>query len=255
MMGAGMFCIIEDGTVSQPRPFFMTARSTGKVSVNMAVSVDGRITTHRREHFALGSEHDRRLMDELRVKADAVIVGAGTVRHDGFPMIIRYDDLRARRQKHKGTPHPVNVILTHGLDLPIGARVFSTDDTHRIIFTTREAPAARVKRFSKVAEVVVLPGKSLSPRSIVSQLNRRGMKSLLLEGGGEVHFAFAKAGLVERLYVTLTPRLIGGQGAPSLLDGGGFLRRNHLKLKLESLRRRGDEVFLRYRVLGPTPRR
>jgi 5-amino-6-(5-phosphoribosylamino)uracil reductase len=185
----------------------------------------------------------------------AVIVGAGTVRHDGFPMIIRYDDLRARRQKHKGTPHPVNVILTHGLDLPIGARVFSTDDTHRIIFTTREAPAARVKRFSKVAEVVVLPGKSLSPRSIVSQLNRRGMKSLLLEGGGEVHVAFAMAGLVERLYVTLTPRLIGGQGAPSLLDGGGFLRCNHLKLKLESLRRRGDEVFLRYRVLGPTPRR
>jgi riboflavin biosynthesis pyrimidine reductase len=85
----------------------------------------------------------------------------------------------------------------------------------------------------------------------VAQLHARGLRGLLLEGGGEIHFAFAEAGLVDRLYVTITPRLIGGMGAPSLLDGKGFLKNDHRHLKLESLRREGDEVFLRYRVIHP----
>lgn len=215
----------------------------------MAVSVDGRITTRAREHFALGSENDRRLMDELRARADAVIVGAGTVRHDGWPMVIRYPDLRALRTRRRLPPHPVNVVLSRALDLPIRSRFFQSRDTERIVFTTRQAPAARVKRFQSVADVVVLPGRTLSPNRIVEQLRTRGLRTLLLEGGGEIHFAFAKAGLVDRLYVTITPRLIGGSDAPSLLDGRGFLKSEHLHLHLESLRRRGDEVFLRYRVL------
>jgi riboflavin-specific deaminase-like protein len=220
----------------------------------MAVSVDGRITTRQREHFALGSEHDRRLMDELRTRADAVIVGAGTVRHDGYPMKIRYADLRERRRRRKGAPHPVNVVLSRALDVPIASAFFQSPGVDRIVFTTGAAPAARVRRFSRVADVVVLPGRSLSPRTIVARLNGRGLNNLLLEGGGEVHFAFAKAGLVERVYVTVTPRLIGGTQAPSLLDGNGFLWKDHLHLELESSRRRGDEVFLRYRVRGKAVR-
>ena len=214
----------------------------------MAVSVDGRITTRAREHFALGSENDRRLMDELRARAHAVIVGAGTVRHDGWPMRIRYPDLRKQRVARHLPPHPVNVVLSRALDLPIGARFFQSPGIERIVFTTRQAPAARVKRFMTVAEVVVLSGRALAPAEIVANLRARGLCDLLLEGGGEIHFAFASAGLVDRLYVTITPRLIGGTGAPSLLDGRGFLQSDHLHLTLESLRRKGDEVFLRYRV-------
>ncbi|HEX5132638.1 MAG TPA: dihydrofolate reductase family protein [Candidatus Krumholzibacteria bacterium] len=226
--------------------------TAGKISVNMAVSVDGRITTRRREHFALGGEHDRRLMDELRVGADAVIVGAGTVRHDGYAMKIRYPDLRARRTRQKGAPHPVNVVLSSSLDIPIRSHFFQAVGVDRIVFTGRDAPAARVKRFARVADVVVLPARTLSPRAVVREMNRRGLHDLLLEGGGEVHFAFAKAGLVDELYVTVTPRLIGGTEAPSLLDGAGFLWKDHLHLKLESVRRKGDDVFLHYRVPART---
>lgn len=226
----------------------MPKSRTGTLFVNMAVSVDGRITTRTREHFALGSEHDRRLMDELRTRADAVIVGAGTVRHDGWPMLIRYDDLCEKRVRRRRSPHPVNVVLSRALDLPVRSRFFQSPAAERIVFTTRQAPAARVKRFLRVADVVVLPGRTLAPATVVAQLHARGLYHLLLEGGGETHFSFAQAGLVDRLYVTVTPRLIGGHGAPTLLDGKGFLQRSHLRLELESLRRKGDEVFLRYRV-------
>jgi riboflavin-specific deaminase-like protein len=234
----------------------ISARSPtpGKVVVNMAVSVDGRITTRTREHVALGSERDRRLMDELRTRADAVIIGAGTIRHHGHPIVIRYDDLRKRRVARGRAPHPVNVVLSRALDLPLRARFFASTNTRRIVFTTKRAPKARVRAFEKVAEVVVLPGTSLSPRLVMRGLARRGLRRVLLEGGGEVHFAFAKAGLVGEIYVTVTPRLIGGKQAPSFLDGEGFLWKQHLRLRLVSARRIGEEVFLRYRVLGPTTR-
>ena len=217
----------------------------------MAVSVDGRITTRKRERFPLGSEHDRRLMDELRSRADAVIVGAGTVRHDGYPILLRYDDLRESRSARGRPPHPVNVVLSRCLDLPVKSRFFASDATRKIVFTTHSAPAARVKRFQRVAEVIVLPGRSLAPGRVLAELRARGLKRCLLEGGGEVHFAFAKAGVVAEIYVTLTPRLIGGKRAPSLLDGEGFLWKEHTRLSLVTLRRVGDEVFLHYRVVRP----
>lgn len=224
----------------------MSERGRSHVIVNMAISVDGRINSRRREHFALGGEHDRRLMDELRTRADAVLIGAGTVRHDGHPMRIRYADLRARRVAAKKPPHPVNIVLSRDLDLPLSP-FFKDDDVGRIVFTTRRAPAARVRRFERVAEVVVLPGAHPSPARVVEALRQRGLRRLILEGGGEVHFAFAKAGLVDEWYVTVTPRLIGGKNAPSFLDGDGFLKSNHVALRLVSQRRVGDEIYLRYR--------
>lgn len=232
------------------------ARSStpGNVVVNMAVSVDGRITTRSREHVALGSERDRRLMDELRTRADAIIVGAGTVRHDAHPMLIRYEDLRRRRAARRLPVHPTNVVLSRALDLPLRSRFFHSKETRKIVFTTNAAPKTRVLRFSRVAEVVVLPGKSLAPERVLKELHSRGLRRVLLEGGGEVHFAFAKAGLVGEIYVTVTPRLIGGKKAPSFLDGEGFLWKDHLRLRLVSAKRVGEEVFLRYRVLGPTGR-
>lgn len=220
----------------------------------MAVSVDGRITTRTRERVSLGSERDRRLMDELRVGADAVIIGASTVRHDGHPMRIRYEDLRALRNRRKLPTHPVNVVLSRTLDLPLRSKFFQAKDTRRIVFTTKRASKARVKQFERVAEVIVLPGKELSPRLVMAALARRGLRRVLLEGGGEVHFAFAKAGLVQELYVTVTPRLIGGKNAPSLLDGVGFLWKDHVRLRLASVKRIGEEVFLHYRVPATTNR-
>jgi 5-amino-6-(5-phosphoribosylamino)uracil reductase len=92
-----------------------------------------------------------------------------------------------------------------------------------------------------------LPGKDPSPARVIGELRKRGLRKLILEGGGEVHFAFAKAGLVDEWYITITPRLIGGRNAPSFLDGEGFIKRDHIELKLVSEKRVGDELFLRYR--------
>jgi 2,5-diamino-6-(ribosylamino)-4(3H)-pyrimidinone 5'-phosphate reductase len=224
-----------------------THKNRPHVSVNMAISVDGRISTRRREQITLGTKNDRFLMDVLRSRMDAVIVGAGTVRHDGFPVLVRDRGVRSKRVSRGLPPHPVNVVLSRALDMPLKRPIFMRDDTARIIFTTPAAPEVRVRRFQKIAEVIVLRTKSISPAAVLGELTARGMKKVLLEGGGELHFAFVKAGVVDELYVTVTPRLIGGD-APSLLDGRGFLKNEHVELVLLSTRRIGDELFLRYRL-------
>lgn len=226
------------------------ARSTHRprVIVNMAMSLDGRITTRRREHIALGSRHDRYLMDVLRARADAVVIGSGTLRHDGYPVLVRDADLRRRRLRRRGSAHPLNVVLSRTLELPLRRAFFAHPDTERLVVTTRRAPAERARRVARRAEVVRLRTTRLDPAGVLELLAGRGVRNVVLEGGGEIHWAFQEAGVVDEIYVTLTPRLIGGRGAPTLLDGRGFLAADHRRLELVSCRRRDSELFLRYRV-------
>lgn len=214
------------------------------VTLNVAVSADGKITTRRRESFPLGSREDRRLMDVLRSRADAVVVGANTVRKDGWAIRVREAALRRARR-----PHPLNVVLTSRLDLPQRRQFFTHPDTEKLIITTRAAPEVRVRRFERVAEVVVLAGTRIRPVAAVALLAKRGMKRILLEGGGELNYSFFRDKVIDEVYLTITPRILGGSDAPSAVDGAGFLRQSQVGLELLSSRRRGDEVFLRYRVI------
>lgn len=214
----------------------------------MAMSADGKISSRRRESFSLGSAHDRELMDVLRARADAVVIGALTLRHDGWAIRVRTATVRAKRIARGQAPHPLNVVLSTALDLPQRCQFFAHAKTEKLVITTRQAPAARVRRFGRLAEVVVLPRRRIRAVDVVRTLEARGVKRLLVEGGGEVNFAFFKEGLVDELYLTVTPKIIGGARAPTPVDGAGFLEATHKRLTLVSSRRRGDEVFLKYRV-------
>ena len=214
----------------------------------MAMSADGKISTYRRESFPLGTAEDRYQMDVLRSRADAVVIGSGTLAKDPWPLRVRDPGLR-RRSGRKGDP--LNVVLSTRLELSTSSRFFRDKSTRRLIVTTRRATAVRIARVSRVAEVVVLPARSIGPRAVLSVLARRGARRVLVEGGGEVNYSFMKSGLVDEIYITVTPRILGGVEAPTVVDGRGFTRRSHVCLELVSARRRGQEVYLHYRVVRP----
>ena len=224
------------------------ARTNLHVTLNIAISADGKISTRGRESFPLGSREDRRLMDVLRARADAVVVGANTLRMDGWAIRVRDPVLRAGRRRRGGTPHPLNVVPSTRLDLNHRRQFFTHPETERLVITSRAAPPVRVARFEKHSQVVVLPTKRIRPADILAQLSKRGMKRILLEGGGELNYSFFEEKSVDEMYITVTPRILGGRDAPTAVDGKGFLHASHVRLELLSCRRRGDEVFLRYRV-------
>ena len=227
----------------------LDTRKRPHVGVNMAMSADGKVSTSRRETFSLGSPWDRYLMDILRARADAVVIGARTLSLDGWAIRVRNAAVRRRRLKQHRPPHPLNVVVSTDLQLSTAAEFFSCPETEKLVVTTRRASETHVRQFRRLAEVTVLSTGRIRPRDVLEVLAERGIRRVLVEGGGTLNFSFLRDNLVDEIYLTVTPLVVGGRTAPTPVDGRGFLKDSLVRLKLVSSRRRGDEVFLKYCVV------
>lgn len=211
---------------------------------NLAISLDGKIASKSRAAHYLGTPEDRLQMQVLRRQCDAILMGASTLRAHQKPCLIRG---RAQAQ-------PANVILSSALD-GISPRwpFFASKEMRKILFVSARAPKSRIRLFEKSAEIVVLK-KPTSRAPIASQMVEKlgslGMKRLLVEGGGGLMWDFVKHDLIDEYHVTLTPKLVGGVDAPTLVDGEGFEPGRILNVRLEQCRVVGDEIFLIYRKTG-----
>lgn len=219
------------------------------VSVNMAITIDGKIAGAFGETVSFGTEADRREMDRHRAEADVVVWGGETLRRARCPAHVRYPDLIAEREA-KGLPaQPANAVITASGAIPGSLSWFGPDEYPKFILTHSGGAEAAQDAARGRAEVASLGGREFGAEAVVRYLAGRGFERILLEGGGGVHWMFAEAGLVDVLHVTVTPFLAGGAGAPTLLDGAGFPPSEFRRLKLEDLRREGEEIFLTYRVI------
>jgi 2,5-diamino-6-(ribosylamino)-4(3H)-pyrimidinone 5'-phosphate reductase len=203
---------------------------------NLAVSLDGKIAPRDRRFFKLGSAADLKEMLRLRKRAGAVIIGASTLRP-------------YRKASPSGRAGFINAIVTSSLaGLSPHWPFFNDRRVERILFTTKRAPLARKQLFSRNS-TVISGGAKVSPRKILRELERRGVRRAIVEGGGTLMWDFARENLIDEYHVTLTPRILGGKDAPTLVDGLGFTGKESLRLKLVSVKRRGSELFLIYKKL------
>ncbi len=225
-----------------------------QVRSNFLSSLDGRIATAARDPVRYGSPEDRREMARLRAWADAVVAGAATIRADDPTLGLFDSRLRVARRRAGRDAEPLRCVLTRSGNLSPALAVFRPREGSRppVVFAPGGAAKRLRKRLGALAEIVSAPGaRSVSPALVLARLARRGVRRVLLEGGGEVHFAFLSADLVDEIRVTLSPVLLGGEdGAPRLTDGGEFDPDSAPRLALVSARRGTSEVFLRYRVAG-----
>jgi len=219
------------------------------ILLNYAMSVDGKISTENRDPVRFTSRIDRRLMDEIRADVDAVLIGAGTLRAEDPPVRVQAATRRNERTRAGKSPHPVSIVLSRSMELPPEGRYWKDDQVERIIATTEQAPGERTRPFQDKAEVVRTGQTSVDLVELCRMLFERGISRLLVEGGGEVNMAFWEAGLVDEVYLTLCPVVIGGRNAPTAADGTGFSADRFRNLRLVESRRVGQEFFLRYRVV------
>jgi 2,5-diamino-6-hydroxy-4-(5-phosphoribosylamino)pyrimidine 1'-reductase len=218
------------------------------ILLNYALSLDGKLSTEQRDPVRFTSRIDRGLMDEIRADADAVLIGAGTLRAEDPPVRIKTARRRDERRRLGKSPHPVSVILSRSMDLPRTGRYWEEDQVERIIATTQQATDEQVLPFADLAEVIRVGRTTVDLHAFCRMLTERGIGRLLVEGGGEVNMAFWEAGLVDEVYLTLCPVVIGGSTAPTAADGKGFTSDGLRKLRLVETRRVGQELFLRYRA-------
>lgn len=219
------------------------------ILLNFALSLDGKLSTEQRDPVRFTSRIDRGLMDEIRADADAVLIGAGTLRAEDPPVRIKAARRRDERRRLGKPPHPVSVILSRSMQLPRTGRYWEDDQVERIIATTEQAKDEQVLAFKDLAEVIRAGRTSVDLHEFCRMLADRGIGRLLVEGGGDVNMAFWEAGLVDEVYLTLCPVVIGGSTAPTAADGRGFTSDEIRKLRLVETRRVGQELFLRYRAV------
>jgi 2,5-diamino-6-(ribosylamino)-4(3H)-pyrimidinone 5'-phosphate reductase len=221
------------------------------VYVNMAMTVDGKITSATREYPGFTSPVDRVRMDRLRATADALMVGAGTVRADNPAWHVRTKEVRERRLAEGRAGGPHRVLVSASARLRGDSRFFDGSHGGRgILVTTRRATAEHLAAFEGRAEVLLLGEERVDLRAALKALRERGVARLLVEGGAELNWALLEHDLVDELYVTIAPTLLGGSAAPTLLEGHGWPMVARRRLRLLELEREGDEIFLRYAV-GP----
>jgi len=219
------------------------------VYLNMAATVDGKITSATREYPRLTTRYDRDTMDRLRAESDAILVGARSIRADNPFLHVRSEEMQAHRRSIGKPDSLLRIVVTASLDLDLESRFFDdTFGTDRIIATTEEAPRERLTRLESKAEIWQIGRARVDLRVLLERLKQRGVERLLAEGGGELNWALLEQDLVDELYVTVAPTLLGGRDAPTLLEGTGLAMADQQRLRLVDLHREGDELYLRYAI-------
>jgi diaminohydroxyphosphoribosylaminopyrimidine deaminase/5-amino-6-(5-phosphoribosylamino)uracil reductase len=194
-------------------PFLVShTRRRPLVTLKWAMSLDGRIATVTGESQWISSEEGRHWALGLREEHGAILVGIGTALSD--------DPSLNRRLGWAGAPPDafLRVVLDRRLRLPPTARMLTLPGP--VVVYAEQAPTADPQPLRDTgAEVVLL--EAVTPAAVVADLHRRGIQSVLVEGGGGIHGAFVEAGLFDRVAVDCAPRLLGGQRALGPVGGAG----------------------------------
>lgn len=209
---------------------------------NMIASLDG-AAWYAGRSGALGSPGDRRLFQALRGLADVVIVGAATVRVEGYGPVkpsAGWEVYRAGR-----TPVPPLAVISRRLELDLEAPIFTRarKGARTILLTTRTAPPDRRAAAERVAEVIVAGRDDVDFSRVVEELAARGLRRMLCEGGPTVLARAAAEGALDELCLTVSPMLVAGD--PARILNGPHLPEPS-RMRLASLYTEEDFLFLRY---------
>jgi 2,5-diamino-6-(ribosylamino)-4(3H)-pyrimidinone 5'-phosphate reductase len=216
-----------------PRPF---------VVLNAAISVDGKIATFTGDS-RMSSPADMRRVHRLRASVDAIMVGLRTLLVDDPKLTVKF---------FKGRT-PYRIVVDSKAQTPLSSYVVRTaKNTPTIVAVTSAAPKKRIQTLREKGITVLVCGKGplVSPKVLLRRLTTLGIRKILLEGGGSLNWSMLSNGLVNEVSVAITPRILGGADAVSLVEGkGSALVRDGVKLKLLNTGRYGPDLVARYKVL------
>jgi riboflavin-specific deaminase-like protein len=237
----------------------MTVRGRPQVALNMAMTLDGKVMRPDGAWYGLTSPVDRARMELFRRECDVVIVGKNSVIADDpvvasgarpVPCMIARGSLPPADRKLFANPQARPILLV-GADQPDLAHVVQTPAPGRPLQATDLDPVgapAALRELVQRADLIALPRELLEPASVLDWLYReRAARRVLLEGGPQVNHAFFAADLVDVIYLTIVPYLIGARDLPGIVDGeAAFARFDRPGWCLDRCEPVGQEVFLQY---------
>ena len=246
-----------------------TEKGLPLLAANFVTAHDGRVAWNHPDHRGGGpisgfDDNDVWLMGLLRARADAVVIGEGTLRaepsHVNTPDDIYPGDkeaFAALRRHENRTELPIISYISLDGNLPPEAKAFSMENAHVVVATTR-AGARRVRATVRpAAKLDILEfgsnGVNLERYARI-MAGDYGVEFLLCEGGATLYGAFLKAGIMHEPFITRSPLVVGedpGNPRPSLVEGTGWLPNGAPRMQIISVRKAGDYLYMRYRTSYP----
>jgi 2,5-diamino-6-(ribosylamino)-4(3H)-pyrimidinone 5'-phosphate reductase len=217
------------------------------VFINSAMSADGKIATIKRRQTRISGSLDFDRMDELRATSDAIMVGIGTVLSDNPSLTVKSKERKERRLTMGCEENPARIVVDSMARTPIDADIFKKGGGNRIIAVCESAPAENVSELSKHAEIICTGERHVDLAELLIELNDRGIKKLMVEGGATLNWGLISEGLVDEIYTFIGNMILGGKSAPTLVDGEGFAS-DFGKLSLLSCEILEEGVLLKWKV-------
>jgi riboflavin biosynthesis pyrimidine reductase len=209
--------------------------------VNFVASLDGAVELHGFSE-GLSGPADKRVFGILRMVCDALLVGAGTLRHEGYNAVRLNERRRAWRRAHGLAEYPTLVVVSANLLLDPAQEAFADAPVRPVVFTRTNAPADRRAALAPVADVMAVGETEVDLPTALDRLHERGLRRVLCEGGPHLLGALTGADLVDELCLTVSPQLTG-PGAGRITAGGPSPPR---RMSLRHVLAGDDMLLLRY---------
>ena len=213
-------------------------KSNMHVILSAAISVDGKIST-RSNDSKLSSQDDIIRLHKLRSKVDAILIGKNTLLQDDPLLTVR----------HTKGKNPTRIILDSKGTISKNSKIIKTSDKiPTIIAVSKKITKVNLSKLKKLPVEIIISGEnSVNLKLLMKKLSTKKIETILVEGGGTVNWEFIKNNIFDELIITLSPYLIGGNNATSLVEGKGFTKIvNSPNLKLKSVKRLKNHLVINY---------
>ncbi len=226
-----------------------------KIILNAAISIDGKIATVNGD-TKISSTLDLKRVHGLRREAGVILVGISTVINDDPLLTIRYG------MNKKGIKNPIRIIIDSKARIPLHSKIVKTANQieTRVVVTSKASSKNLKKLKEKGIKIIVLDqgaevdrvednGEKVDLKKLFDQLEKEGVSNVLVEGGGEINWSIIKNNLFDEIIITISPLIIGGKKAISLVGGEGYKTINEsVKIKLSRIQKKNNgEVILHYK--------
>ncbi|MDH3313646.1 MAG: 2,5-diamino-6-(ribosylamino)-4(3H)-pyrimidinone 5'-phosphate reductase [Nitrosopumilus sp.] len=213
-------------------------KSRPYIILSAATSIDGKIATVTGDS-KLSSKQDSIRLHKLRSKVDGILVGKNTVLIDDPMLTVR----------HTKGKNPIRIVLDSKGTVSKNSKIIQTSNKiSTIIAVSNQISKSNLDKLKKFPIEIIVAGKnSINIKLLLKKLLDKKIKSVLIEGGGTINWEFIKYDLFDELFITLSPFLIGGKNAVSLIEGNGFRKiSNSPNLRLKSIKRLKNHLVLNY---------
>jgi 5-amino-6-(5-phosphoribosylamino)uracil reductase len=209
------------------------------------MSLDGFLDDATDQRLLLSNDADFDRVDEVRAASDAILVGAATVRNDDPRLQVRSAERIARRRTAGRPAQPLKVTVTNRAKLDPDAQFFTVGSGPKLVYCASDTLDMAVGQLSSVATVID-GGRPVELRRVSEDLHARGVRRLMVEGGGDVHTQLLTEGLADELQLVVAPIFVGHPGATRFVGPGRFPFSGPRRARLVESRPIGDVVLLRY---------